>query len=739
MRKLYLFIVLAAFSGKQAYSQYTPVQWKKLYDTASTRLIEYSPIYFFGGSTLVKLPNGEALFAADFNGDVGLWRVDANGNLLWRKVFGGSGTEYVNTIRQASDGGFIIAGRTMSNDGLFTGLHGGYDGFVAKTDQNGNLEWVRLIGGSRMDVFTNIEIVSNGYIAVGHTEFVDDPLVDLGIDDVLVTRFSLDGTIIWSKTFSGSNCVRVFTSLVNKNEDIIIGGLSVLSGCNLGNPIRKLLIGLNKDGVKIWQNESITMPASELGSITNLTFNADSSQVYSIVKKGINEQPWLYKFNSLTGVVISAKQLNINISSDFGPTTIRRKSDNNYLVPIASPVYQTNLFQTRHTYLAEIDDTGKVVSLNHFDFNEGVITDLVERSNDLLLFSSQPHPLLPFHVQLAVYNPNPVGEALVIPSGTSPITGGLSTNKATIDPAVQTYNGHPYVQRHYDITPVNNPATATATLTLYFTQQEFDNYNAHGAHGLDLPHNATDNLNKANLRVYQYHGFSTTSQPGSYSGNGVEINPDDAKIVWNATTLQWEVTFDVNGFSGFFIGSAGSSILPVTILSFTGNARDQKALLQWTTTREINVAHFELQRRDHTSDFVSIGKINPAGSSSLEYNYEFTDQLGESPVYHYRLKIVDIDESITYSKIVTIKPGAANTVLSLKPNPAKDFVVVKHPAKNGVTQIRVVDMFGKTLQTVTVTAHSTQTRIVLNGWPKGSYTLVWDRGSEKASQVLIIQ
>ena len=50
--------------------------------------------------------------------------------------------------------------------------------------------------------------------------------------------------------------------------------------------------------------------------------------------------------------------------------------------------------------------------------------------------------------------------------------------KTTIDATVQSFGGNAYLQRHYDIEPMNNASTATATLTLYFTQQDFDNYNA---------------------------------------------------------------------------------------------------------------------------------------------------------------------------------------------------------------------------------------------------------------------
>ncbi|MBS1566456.1 MAG: VCBS repeat-containing protein, partial [Bacteroidetes bacterium] len=166
---------------------------------------------------------------------------------------------------------------------------------------------------------------------------------------------------------------------------------------------------------------------------------------------------------------------------------------------------------------------------------------------------------------------NRTGEAAVKPSGASPVTGPVS-NTVTLDSTVQTLNGSPYVQRHYDIIPSNNPTTATATVTLYFTQQDFDNYNAAPGHGADLPKNATDAAGKANLRVYQYHGFSVNGQPGSYGGTAVEINPDDNNIVWNATAGWWEVTFDVNGFSGFFVASQGFNYnqVPAPVIKATG-------------------------------------------------------------------------------------------------------------------------------------------------------------------------
>jgi hypothetical protein len=157
---------------------------------------------------------------------------------------------------------------------------------------------------------------------------------------------------------------------------------------------------------------------------------------------------------------------------------------------------------------------------------------------------------------------NQVGAARLEPVAFDPVPT-TTMNRSVVDASVQTYNGTPYVQRHYDVVPATNAGTAKAIVTLYFTQQEFDNYNAHPGHGPDLPKNPADETNKANLRIYQFHGESTTFIPGSYSGLGVIINPDDAKIVWNSSAACWEVTFDVNGFSGFFAASVGF-IKPVT-------------------------------------------------------------------------------------------------------------------------------------------------------------------------------
>ncbi len=261
---------------------------------------------------------------------------------------------------------------------------------------------------------------------------------------------------------------------------------------------------------------------------------------------------------------------------------------------------------------------------------------------------------------------NQIGEPTITPSGSSPVTGNIEI-QSTVDASVQLYNGAPYVQRHYDILPDNNAASATATITLYFTQQEFDNFNATAGHGADLPTAPTDATGKANLRIYQYHGTSTTFLPGSYTGSAVTIDPDDNNIVWNAATQWWAVTFNVNGFSGFFAGNVSSPLipLPVTLLDFNGTTVDNNTVLKWKVENEADFDRYEIEyASDDAGHYTVVGKVFPADRSLVAGSYEFIHKNAKSfgGTGYYRLNMIDRDGSYKYSRIVKVQFSKAIAV-----------------------------------------------------------------------------
>ena len=310
------------------------------------------------------------------------------------------------------------------------------------------------------------------------------------------------------------------------------------------------------------------------------------------------------------------------------------------------------------------------------------------------------------------------------PQGVFPISGS-TVCKVKIDNAVNvTLALRPYVQRHYDIEPASagNAPFYTARLTLYFTQTDFNNFNAFPFNGPDLPKNPTDAAGIANLRIFQYHGTSTSYTPNSYTGSSVEIDPADQDVIWNASLSRWEVSFDVNGFSGFFAGNAGNTILPVQLISFEGFKNGNFNLVNWTAAAEKDMLHYELERSTDGQQF-TVCHVQPAFNQINKNTYTFTDSLHgiNSKQQFYRLKMVDKDGGFTRSNTVQIsRNGTTKNLFTLYPNPVKDVLYIAAPAQTGVAVVSIYNAAGQQLIRQTVTA-AAQAGINTSTLPAGIY------------------
>jgi len=306
--------------------------------------------------------------------------------------------------------------------------------------------------------------------------------------------------------------------------------------------------------------------------------------------------------------------------------------------------------------------------------------------------------------------------ATILPSGAEPVNGIIKTI-TKVDATVQSYNGKAYVQRHYDIEPSVDPSTATATLTLYFTQQDFDNYNAANGSDPNLPAGPADAPGKANLLVTQYHGTGTA--PGNYTGTTELIDPDDAAIAWNSTTNLWEISFNVTGFSGFYI-SGTYIVLPLKLISFNyylpGN---QKVLLKWKVTEQQGISKYIVERSSDGISYTAIGNISANTENSFTYGHTDNDPL--KGTNYYRLLIVD-DNSITYSHVLAIDlPGKGNGIV-LYPVPAtgKLTVSIKNTALLN-TEVLLLSAEGRLIKKIKL--HSMVQNIPVDHLPAGVYYL----------------
>ena len=86
-------------------------------------------MYIFSGSSYSN--NGDVT-ENHGNNDSWLVKIDRTGDIIWQRSFGGSENEGASSFLQTSEGGYIFAGATYSNDGDASGLHGDKDGWVVK-------------------------------------------------------------------------------------------------------------------------------------------------------------------------------------------------------------------------------------------------------------------------------------------------------------------------------------------------------------------------------------------------------------------------------------------------------------------------------------------------------------------------------------------------------------------------------------------------------------------------------
>ena len=120
--------------------------------------------------------------------------------------------------------------------------------------------------------------------------------------------------------------------------------------------------------------------------------------------------------------------------------------------------------------------------------------------------------------------------------------------------------------------------------------------------------------------------------------------------------------------------------LPLTLLDFNGVCKEGITYLSWTTSLELNVSHFEIERSADGTTFKKIGEdVAAKNASSGISNYTALDLLTPKGISYYRLRMVDRDGQYAYSRIVAVNNGEEQfTLVGIYPNPAQDMIQVEY-------------------------------------------------------------
>ena len=196
--------------------------------------------------------------------DIWVAKLNTGGSIVWKKCYGSYGAENVRDIKPTADGGFIVAGTTTSTGGDVTSSHGGIEIWIVKLDATGNIQWQKSLGGSSNEDIHDIELLPDGgYIITGQTTSSDGDVTGYHVTDTAlvttdawVTRLSATGDLLWQKCFGGSrDDVFYDIQLLSDNNFAAVGTTTSTNGDVSHNNGKKdcWLVKFDPTGNLIWE------------------------------------------------------------------------------------------------------------------------------------------------------------------------------------------------------------------------------------------------------------------------------------------------------------------------------------------------------------------------------------------------------------------------------------------------------------------------------------------------------
>lgn len=175
--------------------------------------------------------DGGFIVAGDSGGNYWIVKLDASGTVQWDKLLGGNGFDVAYSVQQTTDGGYVISGSTNSTDGDVSVSKGGLDYWVVKLDALGNIQWEKSYGGSDTDVaYTVKQAIDGGFIIAGNSSSTDGDLLNTtGISGAWVIKINNIGTLQWETRLSiamGISYIATDALALSLNNSFILVGMA---------------------------------------------------------------------------------------------------------------------------------------------------------------------------------------------------------------------------------------------------------------------------------------------------------------------------------------------------------------------------------------------------------------------------------------------------------------------------------------------------------------------------------
>ena len=212
--------------------------------------------------------------------DAWIIKLDGSGSTNWQKIYGGTNQEHAKSVAQTSDGGYVLAGQTMSYG---TGY---YDAWILKLDGTGAITWQKTYGSTLNDEAISVMQTSDGgYLIGGKTYYFG-----AGDSDLWLFKLDSTGAVTWEKTYGGTNTETFRSFKTTSDGKYIVAGLTQSFGAGLYDYwVFKSDVNGNLSGAGFVNNSSasVSNSAATVGNTTNDGVNS-AATVGDTAVTGVN-------------------------------------------------------------------------------------------------------------------------------------------------------------------------------------------------------------------------------------------------------------------------------------------------------------------------------------------------------------------------------------------------------------------------------------------------------------------
>ena len=293
---------------------------------------------------------------------IGMMGVKGYGQIMFQKTYGGIGNDWGNSVRQTTDGGYIIAGYTSSYGA------GNNDVYLIKTNNLGDTLWTKTYGGIGDDEANSVQQTSDGgYIIIGSTSSFGN-----GGTDVYLIKTDSIGDTLFTKTYGDSLDDVGYSVKQTLDGGYIISGSINCTGPGYGSIY---LIKTTNTGDTLW-TKIIDPSGNFTGNYWGLSISqtSDGGYIISGITNILQKAAYLLKTDSV-GNIIFIKSF-IGVGNDFS-YSIEQTFDGGYII-----VGSRGDIGNGDVYIIKIDSSGNMIFTKAYGDNAYEVGKSIEQISD---------------------------------------------------------------------------------------------------------------------------------------------------------------------------------------------------------------------------------------------------------------------------------------------------------------------------------------------------------------------